>query len=130
MIQNQRTISTSVSIAGNGLHSGLKTNVTFKPAPPFAGVTFIRTDSQEAVSINASSENVHSTQRSTHLKNNNYSAQTTEHVLAAISALEIDNLIIEIDNVEIPILDGSSAPFVRLLEEAGINDQSASKKIF
>ena len=130
MIQNQRTISTSVSIAGNGLHSGLKTNVTFKPAPPFTGVTFIRTDAQEAVSIKAISENVHSTQRSTHLKNNNYSAQTTEHVLAAISALEIDNLIIEIDNVEIPILDGSSAPFVRLLEEAGINDQNASKKIF
>jgi UDP-3-O-[3-hydroxymyristoyl] N-acetylglucosamine deacetylase / 3-hydroxyacyl-[acyl-carrier-protein] dehydratase len=130
MIQNQRTISTSISISGNGLHSGLKTNVTFKPASPFAGITFIRTDAKEAVSIKANSENVHSTQRSTHLKNNNYSAQTTEHVLAAISALEIDNLIIEIDNIELPILDGSSAPFVRLLEEAGIKDQKANRRVF
>ncbi|MDA8956192.1 bifunctional UDP-3-O-[3-hydroxymyristoyl] N-acetylglucosamine deacetylase/3-hydroxyacyl-ACP dehydratase [Flavobacteriales bacterium] len=130
MIKNQRTISNSISISGNGLHSGLKTNVTFKPALPYSGVRFVRTDSDEPVTIKASSNNIHSTQRSTHLKSNNYSAQTTEHVLAALSALEIDNIIVEIDNIELPILDGSSAPFVRLLEEAGIIDQKESRKVF
>lgn len=130
MIKNQRTISTNVSISGNGLHSGLETNVTFKAAPPFSGITFLRTDSENTQEIKALSKNVYSTKRSTHLKQNNLSVQTTEHVLAAISALEIDNLIIELDNIELPILDGSSLPFVQLLESAGIKEQVETRKIF
>jgi UDP-3-O-[3-hydroxymyristoyl] N-acetylglucosamine deacetylase/3-hydroxyacyl-[acyl-carrier-protein] dehydratase len=130
MIKNQRTISNSISISGDGLHSGLNTKVTFKPASPYSGIRFVRTDIKDGVTIWAKSENVYSTQRSTHLKSNNYSAQTTEHVLAAISSLEIDNLIIEIDNKEIPILDGSCQPFIDLLEKAGVEDQKPNKKIF
>jgi UDP-3-O-[3-hydroxymyristoyl] N-acetylglucosamine deacetylase/3-hydroxyacyl-[acyl-carrier-protein] dehydratase len=130
MIKNQRTISTSVSVSGNGLHSGLETNVAFKPAPPFSGITFLRTDSDNNEEIKAISKNVFSTKRSTHLKQNDLSVQTTEHVLAAISALEIDNLIIELDNLELPILDGSSLPFVQLLESAGIKEQAETRKIF
>jgi len=130
MIKNQRTIANSISISGNGLHSGLHTKITFKPAPPFSGISFVRTDLTKPVTIDASIENVYSTERSTHLKADNYSAQTTEHVLAAISSYEIDNLIIEIDNKEIPILDGSSKPYIKLIEEAGICEQKANKKIF
>ena len=130
MIKNQRTISSTTSIEGKGLHSGLNTKVIFKPAPAFTGIKFIRTDFDNPVEITANAKNVFSTKRSTELKANSATVKTTEHVLAAIEALEIDNIIIEIDNIELPILDGSSIQYFELLNKVGINDLNAQKAFF
>jgi UDP-3-O-[3-hydroxymyristoyl] N-acetylglucosamine deacetylase/3-hydroxyacyl-[acyl-carrier-protein] dehydratase len=130
MNQKQTTISNKVSISGNGLHSGLLTTVCFKPAKAFTGIKFIRTDLENKPEILALAKNVTSTNRSTQLSSKQASVNTTEHVLAAIYALRIDNLIIELNNVELPILDGSSIEFYKLLKSAIIVEQETSKSFF
>ena len=125
MSQNQKTIQNEISLSGVGLHTGNKVTMTFKPAPVNHGYAFSRVDLEGQPVIEAKADFVTNTQRGTNLEKNGVSVNTSEHVLAAVYALEIDNIIIEIDSPEPPIMDGSSKFFVEALEEAGIVEQDA-----
>tara|TARA_B100000900_G_scaffold410039_1_gene427012 strand:+ start:6417 stop:7790 length:1374 start_codon:yes stop_codon:yes gene_type:complete len=128
MQQNQRTIQKAVSISGQGLHTGVETTMTFKPAKSGHGIVFVRTDLGK--SIPALATYITDTNRGTRLEKDGAVAQTTEHALAAVASLGIDNIIIEINQAELPILDGSSAHFTQILEEAGIEEQSDLRRYF
>ena len=123
---NQRTVSKRVSCTGVGLHSGKPATLTFAPAHADAGVTFVRMDL--GIEIPARSDAVVDTTLSTSIANGKARVSTVEHVLAALAGLGVDNCRVEVDGPEIPILDGSAAPFVYLLQEAGIVTQRAGKK--
>ena len=119
---NQKTINNSATISGVGIHTGVHTNLTLLPAKANTGIRFIRSDLEGKPTIPANVDYVFSTNRSTNLKNKNSEVYTVEHVLAAIVAEGIDNIIIEVDNMEVPILDGSSIQFSELLSEVGIQE--------
>ncbi|AWH75346.1 UDP-3-O-[3-hydroxymyristoyl] N-acetylglucosamine deacetylase [Dokdonia sp. Dokd-P16] len=121
----QRTIAKEISLKGVGLHTGADVLMTFKPAPENHGYKFKRLDLEGEPVLNADASLVTNTQRGTNLERNGVSIQTTEHVLAACVGLEIDNLLIELNASEPPIMDGSSKFFVEALEEAGILEQDA-----
>ena len=123
----QKTISKEISISGIGIHSGLKSQITICPAEVDSGINFQRIDLKEKPIVKAIFSNVISTNRSTNIKNN-AEVHTIEHLMASISALEIDNLLIKIDNIEVPILDGSSKAFTKLLKDCKITSQSKVKK--
>ena len=124
----QKTISKEISISGIGIHSGLKSQITICPAEVDSGINFQRIDLKEKPIVKAIFSNVISTNRSTNIKKNNAEVHTIEHLMASISVLEIDNLLIKIDNIEIPILDGSSKTFTKLLKDCKIRSQSKVKK--
>ena len=124
----QQTIKKNIQINGVGLHNGKNVTLNIKPAKVDSGIYFIRTDKNPDLIIKASVENIFSTQRSTCLKKNNIEIRTTEHFLAACWHLSIDNLEIELDNDELPILDGNSAVFVNMLKSAGIMEQKNTEK--
>jgi UDP-3-O-[3-hydroxymyristoyl] N-acetylglucosamine deacetylase/3-hydroxyacyl-[acyl-carrier-protein] dehydratase len=126
----QRTIKKQVSISGTGLHTGKQVNLTFVPAPENHGYKFQRVDLTDNPIIDADVDNVVDTARGTTLEQNGARVYTTEHVLAALVGLEIDNVLIQLDAPEIPIIDGSSMPFVKLLEEAGAVEQNAERIYF
>ena len=130
MNEKQRTIKTSVSISGVGLHTGTRCSMKFVPEKEDFGIKFQRVDLKTKPIIEADANLVFSTNRGTSLKKNGVSIHTTEHVLAAISGLQIDNLLIEIDAAEIPILDGSSIKFTDALKKAGIKIQNKKKNYF
>ena len=123
---NQRTVGKRVSCTGVGLHSGKPASLTLAPAAPDAGITFVRRDT--GVEIPARADEVVDTFLSTTLGRGGSTVATVEHVLAALSGMGIDNCRVEVDGPEIPILDGSSAPFVYLIQEAGIRTQRAGKR--
>lgn len=123
MSQNQKTIQKEISLSGVGLHTGKKVTMTFKPAPVNHGYAFVRVDLEGEPVIEALAKYVTNTQRGTNLVKNGVTVNTTEHVLAAIYALDIDNILIEIDATEPPIMDGSSICFIEVLEKAGIVEQ-------
>jgi UDP-3-O-[3-hydroxymyristoyl] N-acetylglucosamine deacetylase len=123
---NQRTVAKRVSCTGVGLHSGKPATLTFAPAPVDAGITFVRMDL--GVEIPARADAVVDTTLSTSVARGAARVSTVEHVLAALSGLGVDNCRVEVDGPEIPILDGSAAPFVYLLQEAGISVQRAGKR--
>lgn len=123
----QRTIKKEVSLKGVGLHTGNEVTLIFKPAPVDNGYTFVRTDIEGHPVIEADANFVVNTQRGTNLEKNGVSIQTSEHVLAACVGLEIDNVIIELNASEPPIMDGSSKFFVEALENAGIEEQDAQR---
>ena len=125
MSKKQKTIQNEVSISGVGLHTGNEVKMTFKPAPENHGFAFKRVDLQGCPTIEAKAEYVVNTQRGTNLEKNGVLIQTSEHVLAAAVGLDIDNLIIEINASEPPIMDGSSKFFVKALEKAGIKELDA-----
>ncbi|MCL7754054.1 bifunctional UDP-3-O-[3-hydroxymyristoyl] N-acetylglucosamine deacetylase/3-hydroxyacyl-ACP dehydratase [Polaribacter sp. Z022] len=125
MSKKQKTIQKEVSLSGVGIHTGKTVNMTIKPAPVNHGFAFSRVDLEGAPIIAAKAEYVVNTQRGTNLEKNGVQIQTSEHVLAAAVGLDIDNLLIEIDSSEPPIMDGSSKYFVQALEEAGIEEQDA-----
>ena len=127
---NQRTIKNSATISGVGIHTGVHTNLTLLPAKANTGIRFTRTDLEGKPTIPANVDYVFSTNRSTNLKVKNAEVHTVEHVLAAIAAEGIDNIIIEIDNMEIPILDGSAIQFSELILAAGIQELSYKRKFF
>lgn len=127
MLVHQRTIKKPVSITGVGIHTGVTTKMTFKPAPQNYGIRFRRTDVGGSPEIPADVDHVVDLARGTTLGIGDVRVHTTEHVLAAIVGLQIDNLIIEIDNIELPIIDGSAKPFVDMILEAGIEEQEAPK---
>jgi len=126
----QQTINKNSTISGVGLHTGIVTNVTFKPAKVDHGIVFQRIDLKNKPKIKADVDNVTDVSRGTTLEENNAKISTIEHLLAAIAGLEIDNILIEVDGPELPIMDGSSIKFVESLEKAGIKEQNAYKTYF
>ncbi len=127
MLVQQHTIKRPVSMRGVGLHTGVKTTMTFKPAPEDYGIRFKRTDLGGAPEIPADVDHVVDVARGTTLAIGDVKVYTTEHVLAAIVGLQVDNLVIELDNIEPPIGDGSAKPFVDMILEAGVLEQDAPK---
>ncbi len=127
MLDLQTTIGKAVSISGVGLHTGTSCTMTFKPAPDDHGIKFVRTDLGDKLEIPALVEYVVDVSRGTTLGLGDVKVHTVEHVLAAVAGLQIDNIIIELDNAEPPIADGSSMPFVEKLLEAGIVKQKTPK---
>ena len=127
---NQTTIKKAISLKGVGIHTGKEVNLTFKPANANNGYTFKRIDLKEKPIIEANIKYVINTDRRTFLKKNNITIQTCEHVLAALVGLEIDNVIIEIDASEPPIMDGSSKYFVDALKSVGIKQLLEKRKEF
>ncbi len=130
MNQKQTTIKNPVTVSGVGLHTGIKVNLTFKPAPENHWYKFKRIDMEGAPTIDADAFNVVDTSRGTTLQQNGARINTTEHALAALVGLQIDNVLIEVDGPEVPIMDGSSAPFINALLSAGIVEQEAEREIF
>lgn len=126
----QHTIEDEISLEGVGLHTGKQVKLTFKPAPVNTGYVFRRTDLEGKPEIEADVSYVVETQRGTNLEKNGVKIQTSEHVLAACVGLEIDNIIIELNASEPPIMDGSSKFFVEALEKAGIVEQDADREEF
>lgn len=127
----QKTLAKEASITGIGLHSGKDVSVKLKPAEEFTGVVFVRTDeSAGSGAINVCAEAVSDTQLCTVLKNEyGVKVGTVEHLMAALYALGVDNVIVELDAEELPILDGSSAPWVELIDKAGLKDQQEQRKM-
>lgn len=125
----QRTIKQMIATTGVGLHKGNKVNLVLRPAAPDTGIVFRRSDLNPMVEIKASPELVKDTRMCTCLINDdNVRISTVEHLLAAIAGMGIDNLIVEVDSHEIPIMDGSSHPFIYLLQSAGIQEQAKAKR--
>ncbi len=130
MSDKQRTLKTEVKFQGVGLHTGEVVNMTVKPAPENHGYKFQRVDLEKKPIIKADPDNVVSTERGTTLEQNGGKVYTTEHILAAIYGLEIDNALIEVDAPEIPIMDGSSKLFVEGLLKGGIVEQNVNREYF
>lgn len=125
----QRTLKQSVSAIGVGLHKGEKVKVTLRPASANTGIVFRRVDLEPVVDIKATPDAVGETTLCTCLVNpDNVKISTVEHILSAIAALGIDNLIIDVDAPEIPIMDGSALPFVYLIQSVGIETLNAAKR--
>lgn len=127
MSSKQRTLASEVKLAGVGLHTGAATNLTICPAEPHTGYRFQRTDLPGAPIVRADADLVITTQRGTTLEENGARVYTTEHVLAALYGSKIDNALIQLDGPEVPIMDGSSWPFVQAIAAAGIVDQDAER---
>lgn len=123
----QRTINNVVRAKGVGLHTGHPVEMTLKPAPPHTGIVFVRTDLPERIEIPGVVESVESTLLCTTLSHEGASVNTVEHLMSALSSLGVDNLLVEVTQEEIPIMDGSAAPFIFLLQSAGIVEQKAEK---
>jgi UDP-3-O-[3-hydroxymyristoyl] N-acetylglucosamine deacetylase / 3-hydroxyacyl-[acyl-carrier-protein] dehydratase len=130
MSVKQTTIKKAVSLSGVGLHTGATVNLTFHPAPENHWYKFQRVDMEGKPVIDADVDNVVDTSRGTTLMQNGAKVSTTEHALAALVGLEIDNVLIQLDGPEVPIMDGSSRAFVDALLSAGIVEQNAPRKIF
>lgn len=127
MDYRQRTVKSEMSCTGIGLHSGQRSKLTIKPAPIDTGIKFVRKDIKQQPFIQADFENVIDTRLSTTLGSNGHRIATVEHLMAAFFGLGIDNAIVELDGPEVPIMDGSAAPFIFLLKSAGIKEQKESK---
>jgi UDP-3-O-[3-hydroxymyristoyl] N-acetylglucosamine deacetylase len=124
----QRTVGDEVDCTGIGLHTGEKVKMTIKPAPCDSGVRFIRTDLDNHPMVEARFGNVLDTTLATTIGSNGFRVATVEHLLAAFFGLGIDNAVVELHGPEIPIMDGSAAPFVFLLKSAGIREQKDPKR--
>jgi len=123
----QHTLGNTASISGTGLHTGIKVDLNLKPAHPGFGFQFQRIDLPGKPIIKADCDLVIDTSRGTTLEENGARVSTVEHVLAALVGMGIDNCLIEVNGPEMPIIDGSSEPFVEIIEESGIVEQDASK---
>ncbi len=126
----QKTIKNEISLTGVGLHTGKEVTMTFKPAPVNNGFTFVRVDLQGQPVIEADANYVVNTQRGTNLEKLGVKIQTPEHVLAAVVGCDLDNIIIELNASELPIMDGSSKYFVEAIEKAGIEEQDAQRNVY
>jgi len=126
----QTTIASEISLTGVGLHTGQEVTMTFKPAPINNGFTFVRVDLEGQPIIEADANYVVNTQRGTNLEKRGVMIQTPEHVLAAVVGCDLDNIIIELNASELPIMDGSSKYFVEAIEKAGIVEQDAERKVY
>ncbi len=124
----QRTLKNIVRATGVGLHSGCKVNMTLIPAAPNTGIVFRRVDLEPVVDIRAEAYSVCDTRLSTCIGDGSVKVQTIEHLMSALAGLSIDNLFVELTAGEVPIMDGSSSPFVFLLQSAGIEEQPTPKQ--
>jgi UDP-3-O-[3-hydroxymyristoyl] N-acetylglucosamine deacetylase len=125
---NQHTLKNSVRATGLALHTGKQVNLILGPGPVDSGIVFRRTDLNEEMSVHAHALNVGSTHMATSLSNGRDEISTIEHLMSALSGLGIDNATVEVNAAELPIMDGSAAPFVFLIQSAGILEQDAPKK--
>ncbi|OQY20493.1 MAG: UDP-3-O-[3-hydroxymyristoyl] N-acetylglucosamine deacetylase [Desulfobacteraceae bacterium 4572_35.1] len=125
----QCTISKPSKISGIGLHTGNNITMRLHPAPANTGVIFHKTDGEHTQSIKATSANVVDTKMATVIGANNVSVSTIEHFMAALTACHIDNLHVYIDGPEVPIMDGSAAPFINLLQKTGVSRLNTSRKM-
>lgn len=124
----QRTIKRLVQATGVGVHSGQRVKITLRPAQENTGIVFHRVDTSEVIDFLAVADRVGDTRMASVLQNGNYRISTVEHLMSALAGLGIDNIHIDVDAEEIPIMDGSAATFVYLLRDAGIVEQSAAKR--
>jgi UDP-3-O-[3-hydroxymyristoyl] N-acetylglucosamine deacetylase / 3-hydroxyacyl-[acyl-carrier-protein] dehydratase len=127
MSVKQVTIKEEISVSGVGLHTGKPATLTLKPAPENSGYRFKRIDVNGSPEVIADVDNVTDTARGTTLTQNGVKINTTEHVLAALAGLEVDNILIELNGPEVPIMDGSAAPFVEAILKAGLQEQNAER---
>ena len=127
-MQLQQTLKKSYSFEGKGLHTGRVAKMTINPAPVGTGIRFRRTDLGEDSYIDALAENVSNTARSTTISCGNASVSTIEHVLSALTGMGVDNALIDIDNVEVPILDGSAKPYIDAIWADGFQHQDEPRK--
>ena len=130
MAEKQRTLKDSITFKGTGLHTGVNVNMTLKPAPDSHGYMFKRIDLPEQPLVNALAEFVVDTSRGTTIEENGVRVSTVEHVLAALAGMKLDNVLIEIDGPETPILDGSAKQYVEAIEKVGAVDQETDRKYF
>ncbi|MBI4736557.1 MAG: UDP-3-O-acyl-N-acetylglucosamine deacetylase [candidate division NC10 bacterium] len=126
-MSHQRTLERPVRCDGIGLHTGEKVTMTLYPAPANRGVVFRRTDLPSAPTIEARPEHVVDTQYATTIAKNGASVKTIEHLMSALAGMGVDNVQVDLTGPEVPILDGSAAPFVELLRQAGLRRQFAPK---
>ncbi len=129
-MEKQRTLKAPVQISGVGLHTGLNVSLTIQPAPEDYGYRFSRKDLDGEPEIKGDIDNVVSTERGTTLGENGVKVHTTEHVLAALYGLQVDNARIEMDGPEVPILDGSAEPFADAIEKVGYEQQGAERNYY
>ncbi len=129
-MDKQHTLKSPVTLSGVGLHTGKFTTITFKPAPENHGFKFQRVDLEGKPVIDADVDNVVDTSRGTSLEQNGARVSTTEHALGALVGLDLDNILIELDGPEVPIMDGSSWPFIQALEKAGKIEQEAIREYY
>jgi UDP-3-O-[3-hydroxymyristoyl] N-acetylglucosamine deacetylase/3-hydroxyacyl-[acyl-carrier-protein] dehydratase len=130
MAEKQRTLKSPIKLQGVGLHTGEKVTLEICPAPDNHGYKFQRIDLEGAPIIKADADLVVATDRGTTLESNGARVYTTEHVLAALYGCQVDNALIKLDGPEVPIMDGSSLPFVRAIEETGYVEQAADREYF
>src|SRR5690606_16336302 len=123
----QHTLKQAVSISGTGLHTGILADVTLKSANAGFGIQFQRADLRNKPIIKADCDLVSDTSRGTTREANGAKVSTVEHLLAALVGMDVDNCLIEINGPEVPIMDGSSMPFVDIIEDAGVEEQNAAK---
>jgi len=126
----QRTIAAPIELSGVGLHSGERVKITILPAEDNHGYVFQRVDIEGQPKVKADVDNVVSTRRGTTIEQNGARVYTTEHVLAAIYGCEVDNVLIQLDGPEVPIMDGSALPFVEAIEKVGYVEQDADREYF
>jgi len=126
----QQTVKGKVTVSGVGLHTGVHTNMTFVPAPPNHGIKFQRIDIENQPTIDADADLVVDVSRGTTLEQNGARVSTTEHALAALVGLQIDNVLIQLDGPEVPIMDGSAILFLEALESVGVEEQNAQRNFF
>ena len=128
-MERQKTLAEPINTEGTGLHTGVKVSMTLKPAPENSGYIFVRTD-LDNFEIPASAEYISHCSYATTLLRKGVMLSTCEHLLSALRGIGIDNCFIELDNIEIPIMDGSSENFIELIERAGIREQNAARRYF
>jgi len=127
MFEKQTTITTEKTIKGIGLHTGTKSELTFRPAPINTGVVFRRIDVEDSPEIPALIDHVVDISRGTTIGIDGFKVHTVEHVLAALAGIQIDNVYVDINGIEPPVCDGSSMEFVRALKEAGTVEQDSPR---
>ena len=125
---HQRTLKNVIRATGVGLHTGEEVYLTLRPAPVDTGIVFRRVDLDPVVELKARPDQVGDTRLSTALKQGDASVSTVEHLMSALAGLGIDNIYVELTSPEVPIMDGSAAPFVFLVQSAGVIEQNAPKK--
>jgi len=130
MSDKQKTLASEYVLNGVGLHTGREVTMKLKPAPVNTGFVFVRTDLEGSPVVEADANYVTSTERGTTIEKKGVKIHTTEHLLAALTGMDLDNVIIEINNSEVPILDGSSKYFVEAVEKAGILEQDEDREYF
>ena len=125
----QHTLKKSIKCQGIGLHSGRQVDLTIKPAEANSGILFQRSDVKESEAVPAFMDRVVDTTLATTIASDEVTISTTEHLLAALTGLGIDNATIELNTPEVPIMDGSAAPFVNLLKKSGLKQQKAPRRL-